>query len=184
MPLPSKSIKRPVTVAMFYIAIALIGLYAFSRIGVDLLPDINIPRLLIQTTYSNASPEEIEKRITIPLESTVRTVTGIKNVTSVSKEGISFISLDFIWGTDMDFALISLREKLDNVRFILPEESGRPTIIRVDPSAAPIMTLSLSIDGKNTPQTQVNRIQFVNESSSESDIRRLIDLKEAARVIF
>jgi len=184
MPLPSKSIKRPVTVAMFYIAIALIGLYAFSRIGVDLLPNIYIPRLLIQTTYSNASPEEIEKLITIPLESTVRTVTGIKNVTSVSKEGISFISLDFIWGTDMDFALISLREKLDNVRFILPEESGRPTIIRVDPSAAPIMTLSLSIDGKNTPQTQVNRIQFVNESSSESDIRRLIDLKEAARVIF
>lgn len=60
MPLPSTSIKRPVSVAMFYIAVALIGIYAFSKIGVDLLPNINIPHLLIQTTYPNASPEEIE----------------------------------------------------------------------------------------------------------------------------
>jgi HAE1 family hydrophobic/amphiphilic exporter-1 len=60
MPLTSTSIKRPVTVAMFYIAIALIGIYAFSKIGVDLLPNINIPHLLIQTTYPDASPEEIK----------------------------------------------------------------------------------------------------------------------------
>lgn len=198
MPLPSTSIKRPVTVAMFYIAVALIGIYAFSRIGVDLLPNINIPHLLIQTTYPNASPEEIEKLITEPLESSARTVTGIKNITSVSKEGISVISVNFIWGTNMDFALLSLREKLDNVRFILPREAGRTTIIRVDPSATPIMTLSLSTSGltptrkdgtamanlRGVKQASGNNIQFVSESSPESDIRKLIDLKEAARVIF
>lgn len=174
---PSTSIKRPVTVAMFYIAVALIGIYAFSRIGVDLLPNINIPHLLVQTTYPNASPEEMEKLVTEPLESASRTVTGVKNITSVSKEGISVISINFIWGTDMNFALLSLREKLDNARFILPREAGRPTIIRVDPSATPIMTLILSYNekGKN---------QFVNQSSSENDIKRLIDLKEVARVIF
>src|SRR5690606_4028787 len=141
MSLPSVSIKRPVAIAMFYIAVALIGIYSFSRIGVDLLPNVNIPHLLVQTTYSNASPEEIEKLITEPLESAAGTVPGIKNVTSVSKEGISVISLDFTWGTNMDFALLSLREKLDNVRFLLPREAGRPTIIRSDPSASPIMTL-------------------------------------------
>ena len=177
MPLPSTSIKRPVTVAMFYIAVALIGIYAFSRIGVDLLPNINIPHLLVQTTYPNASPEEIEKLVTEPLESASRTVTGVKNITSVSKEGISVISINFIWGTDMNFALLSLREKLDNARFILPREAGRPTIIRVDPSATPIMTLILSYNEKE-------KNQFVNQSSSENDIKRLIDLKEAARVIF
>jgi len=188
MPLPSTSIKRPVTVAMFYIAVALIGIYAFSKMGVDLLPNINIPHLLIQTTYPNASPEEIEKLITEPLESTARTVTGIKNITSVSKEGISVISVNFTWGTDMNFALLSLREKLDNVRFILPREAGRPTIIRVDPAATPIMTLSLSPrpspKGRGVEQHSINKIQFVSESSPESDIKRLIDLKEAARVIF
>lgn len=173
---------------MFYIAVALLGIYAFSRIGVDLLPNINIPHLLIQTTYLNASPEEIEKLITEPLESAARTVNGIKSVTSVSKEGISVISLDFVWGTNMDFALLSLREKLDNVRFILPREAGRPTIIRVDPAATPIMTLSLSPrpspKGRGVEQAPNNMIQFVSESSPESDIKRLIDLKEAARVIF
>ncbi|MFN3872191.1 MAG: efflux RND transporter permease subunit [Ignavibacterium sp.] len=63
MSLSSTSIKRPVTVAMFYFAVALIGIYAFSRIGIDLLPNINIPHLLIQTTYPNASPEEIENLV-------------------------------------------------------------------------------------------------------------------------
>lgn len=188
MPLPSTSIKRPVTIAMFYIAVALIGIYAFSKIGVDLLPNINIPHLLVQTTYQNASPEEIEKLVTEPLESASRTVTGVKNITSVSKEGISVISINFTWGTDMNFALLSLREKLDNTRFILPREAGRPTIIRVDPSATPIMTLSLSPrpspKGRGVEQAPANKIQFVSESSAKADIRKLIDLKEAARVIF
>ncbi len=188
MPVPSTSIKRPVSVSMFYIAIALIGIYAFSRIGVDLLPNISLPHLLVQTTYPNASPEEIEKLITEPLESTARTVTGIKNVTSVSKEGISVISLNFTWGTDMNFSLLSLREKLDNIRFLLPREAGRPTIIRIDPAATPIMTLCLS-PGQSTENNKIdqysgNKIKFVSESASESDIRTLIDLKEAARVVF
>ncbi len=193
MPLPSTSIKRPVTIAMFYIAVALMGIYAFSRIGVDLLPEINIPHLLVQTTYPNASAEEIEKLITEPLESAARTVTGIKNVTSVSKEGLSVISLDFVWGTNMDFALLSLREKLDNVRFILPREAARPTIVRVDPSATPIMTLSLSTrsftsipssEGREAEHSPVTKIQFVSKSSPEYEIKKLIELKEAARVIF
>lgn len=177
MPLPSTSIKRPVTVTMFYIAVALLGIYAFSKMGVDLLPDINIPHLLVQTTYPNASPEEIEKLITEPLESTAGTVNGVKNITSVSKEGISVISLDFVWGTDMNFALLSLREKLDNARFILPREASRPSIIRIDPSASPIMTLVISY--KNAFNTK-----FIKQTSSEDKIKELINLREAARVIF
>ncbi|WP_168026818.1 efflux RND transporter permease subunit [Ignavibacterium album] len=178
---------------MFYIAVALIGIYAFSRIGVDLLPEINIPHLLVQTTYPDASAEEIEKLITEPLESAARTVKGIKNVSSVSKEGLSVISLDFVWGTNMDFALLSLREKLDNVRFILPRDAARPTIVRVDPSATPIMTLSLSArsftpipfsKGREAEHSPVAKIQFVGKSSPEYEIKKLIELKEAARVIF
>lgn len=165
MPFPSLSVKRPVTVAMFYIAVTLIGMYAFSKIGVDLLPNINIPHLLVQTTYSNASPEEIEKLITVPLESAAGTVTGVKNLTSVSKDGISVILIDFTWRTDMNFALLSLREKLDNVRFLLPREASRPTIIRVDPSVAPIMTLILSYKDETN-----ERIRFVKHSADEMGI--------------
>lgn len=178
MPLPTESIKRPVATAMFYIATALLGIYAFSRIGVDLLPNINIPHLIVQTTYPNASPEEVEKMITEPLESAAGTATGVKKVVSVSKEGISVISVDFVWGTDMDYALLALREKLDNASFSFPREVGRPTIIRIDPSSTPIMTLVLSYKSSGSD------IRLVDYHSDETDIRRLIDLKEAGRVIF
>ncbi len=179
MPLPSTSIKRPVTVTMFYLGIALISIYAFSRIGVDLLPNVNVPHLLVQTSYPDATPEEVEKLITEPLESAVGTVNGVKNISSVSKQGISVISVDFTWGTNMDYTMLAMREKLDNVRFILPREAERPTIIRINPSSTPILNLVLTYRGTNQ-----NKINFVNYTSSENDIKKLIDLKEAARVIF
>jgi HAE1 family hydrophobic/amphiphilic exporter-1 len=178
MPIVSQSIKRPVAVTMFYIAAALLGIYAFSRIGVDLLPNISIPHLIVQTNYPNSTPEEVEKLVTEPLESAAGTVTGVKKITSVSKEGISVLSIDFVWGTDMDYALLALREKLDNISFMLPREAGRPSIIRVDPSSTPIMTLVLSYKEID------NEIKFANYNTDEADIKRLTDLKEAARVIF
>ncbi|MEW6005361.1 MAG: efflux RND transporter permease subunit [Stygiobacter sp.] len=175
----NKIIQRPVTISMLYIGLAILSIFAFASLGVDLLPNVNIPHLIVQTTYPNATAEEVEKQITEPLESAAGTVTGVKKVTSLSKEGISFISIDFIWGTDMRYALLSLREKLDNVSFALPKEAGRPTIIRVDPSSFPIMTLVLSYKNKSK-----SNISFVDHTSTYEEIKSLIDLKEAARVIF
>ena len=219
---------------MFYLGIAFLGVYAFSRIGVDLLPNVNLPHLLVQTTYPNANPEEVEKLVTEPLESAVGTVTGVNKITSVSKEGISVISVDFIWGTDMNMAMLAMREKLDNIRFVLPREAGRPTIVKSDPSASPIMSLVLAYRGenlelrsqkleqrrkskeiitserrtserrtneqrtnerrtnerrtKNNEQRTKNILeihnQFVTHNSPYPEIKRLIDLKEAGRVIF
>ncbi len=217
MSISSTSIKRPVTITMFFLGIAFLGIYAFSRIGVDLLPNVNLPHLLVQTTYPNASPEEVEKLITEPLESAVGTVTGVKKITSVSKEGISVISVDFIWGTDMNMAMLAMREKLDNIRFVLPREAGRPTIIKSDPSASPIMSLVLAYrsqsselrtqnlelrrenkevrtserrtnerrtNGQRTKNILEIHNQFVTHNSPYPVIKRLIDLKEAGRVIF
>ncbi len=174
-----KIIQRPVTISIIYIGLAILSIFAFASLGVDLLPNVNIPHLIVQTTYLNATAEEVEKQITEPLESAAGTVTGVKKVMSLSKEGISFISIDFTWGTDMKYALLSLREKLDNISFALPKEAGRPTIIRVDPSSSPIMTLVLSYKNKTK-----SNIDFVDHSSNYEEIKKLIDLKEAARVIF
>jgi HAE1 family hydrophobic/amphiphilic exporter-1 len=205
----STSIRRPITITVIFIAVALLGIFSFFNLGIDLLPNVNIPHLIVQTTYANASPEEVEKQITEPLESAVATVTGVKKVTSVSKEGVSVISVDFVWGTDMKFALLSLREKLDNMSFALPREVGRPTIIRSDPSSSPIMTLVLSYRGevvkekgkskkeKGENETADEQLaeslytlhstfntQYLDHDSPKEDIQRLIDLKEAGRVLF
>lgn len=182
MKISTISIRKPVTTSVTYIAIALVGIYAFMKIGVDLLPNVAIPHLLVQTAYPNATAEEVEKQITEPLESAAITVTGVKKVTSVSKEGISLISIDFNWGTDMKFAILSLREKLDNMSFALPKESGRPTIIRLDPASSPIMTLVLSY--RNQFNNNVNNIKYIDHDSAPQDIQRFVDLKEASRLIF
>lgn len=143
MPLPTLSIKKPVAVSMFYIGIALLGIFAFSRLGVDFLPNVNMPHLMVQTSYPNATPEEVEEQVTKPLEAQIGTVVGVKKIKSVSKEGISVISVDFDWGTDMKYSFLSMREKLDNVSFN-SQDVSRPVIMKSDPTSSPFMTLVLT----------------------------------------
>lgn len=174
---------------MLFLALAFLGIFAFSRLGIDLLPNIYLPHLVVQTTYQNATPEEIEKLVTEPLESTIGTISGVKKITSLSKEGISVISVDFVWGTDMNYTVLQLREKLDNTGFALPQEAGRPTIIRADPSASPILSLVLSYKNRIptfefSKDSKLTSSRFVDHSSPPQEIKRLIDLKEAARVVF
>jgi len=144
MKITDLSIKRPVTTFMFFLTIVLLGFVSFKELGVDLLPDISYPKLSVVTQYSGVAPEEIETLITTPLESAVSRIPGLRNVESVSKEGMSYMTLEFSWGTDMDFALLHTREKLDEAQSLLPEDVEDPTIIPLDPSSKPIMIISIS----------------------------------------
>jgi hydrophobic/amphiphilic exporter-1 (mainly G- bacteria), HAE1 family len=195
------SIRKPIATAMVFVAIGLLGLVAFVRTGVDLLPTIAIPRVVISTTLRDATPEEIETLITAHIEAGVSTLHGIKTTQSVSREGLSVIIVEYIWGTNMDIAILALREKLDNVRFVLPKEAGRPTISRIDPTSQPIMTLALTYNEKSINQNDTartpaqpqasmplsisnQRLTYIDQSSDSTDINRLINLKEAGRLIF
>ncbi len=142
MALPDLSIRRPVATAMAFIAIILLGGIAFWKLPVDLLPDVTFPTLSIWTQYPEAGPAEVERFITEPVERSVARVPGVKSVSSVSREGASQVRLQFLWGTDMDFATLNVRERLDNVRYELPERAERPTILRSDPTSEPVMTLA------------------------------------------
>lgn len=138
------SINRPVTTVMFYLAIILMGAVSLSQLSVDLLPSISYPRLSVITQYPGVAPEEIEKLVTIPLETSLSRIPGLRKVESVSKEGFSFITVEFSWGTNMDFALLHVRERLDSARDTLPEGCDKPLIIALDPQSQPIMTLALT----------------------------------------
>jgi len=141
------SVNRPITVTMFFIAVLMIGLISLSRLSVDLLPDLSYPQLTVQTQYLDVAPEEIENLITKHIESSVSTLSGIKRISSVSKEGFSLVTIEFLWGTNMDIATLNVREKLDQVRNTLPDAAQRPVIIRIDPSSQPVM--SVSVSGEN-----------------------------------
>ena len=147
MKLAKMAIERPVATLMCYIAVILLGFISLRQLSVDLLPEISYPRLSVVTEYRGVAPEEIETLITEPLEAAVSRTPGLRRVESVSKEGVSYLTLEFSWGTDMDFAMLHAREKLDSVRFQLPEEAENPTIIALDPKTRPIMVIAVSGEG-------------------------------------
>ncbi|HSQ79005.1 MAG TPA: efflux RND transporter permease subunit, partial [Candidatus Bathyarchaeia archaeon] len=146
MKLAKLAVDRPVTMYMFYLAVILLGAVSLRELSVDLLPDISYPRLSVITNYPGVAPEEIETLITAPLESAVSRIPGLRRVESVSKEGVSLLTLEFDWGTDMDFTMLHTREQLDNAKDQFPEDAESPTIIPLDPQSRPIMTLALSGD--------------------------------------
>jgi HAE1 family hydrophobic/amphiphilic exporter-1 len=144
MKITQLTIKRPVTTFMFFLGIVLLGFVSLRELSVDLLPDISYPRLSVVTEYPGVAPEEIETFVTLPLEAAVSRIPGLRRVESVSKEGQSFMTLEFSWGTDMDFAMLHTREKLDGAP--IPEQAEDPTIIPLDPQSKPIMVLAISGD--------------------------------------
>lgn len=144
MSIPSRVIGRPIAVAMLFMAVIFLGAISFQRLPIDLLPDISYPKLVIYTSYPNVAPAEVERLVTERVERNVAGVPGIEHMESISREGVSLITLRFAWGTDMDFAALNVREKLDNVAGSLPEQASRPVVLRTDPTAEPIMALSVS----------------------------------------
>jgi HAE1 family hydrophobic/amphiphilic exporter-1 len=129
---------------MLFLAVIFLGLISFFRIPIDLLPDIQYPRLVVYTRYPDVGPSEVEQFVTEPIERQVGRVPGVERVESASREGVSLVTLRFAWGTDMDFAALNVREQLDNIRDQLPDLADRPVILRTDPNSEPIMTVSVA----------------------------------------
>ena len=139
--------RRPVTVFIFALAAVVFGGVAFRDLAVDLLPDITYPSLTVQTGYEGAAPVEMETLITRPVEDAVGVVNGVNRVVSSSRADISEVTLEFSWGTNMDFASLDVRERLDQVR--LPVAADRPVLLRYDPSLDPILRMGLAGGGSD-----------------------------------
>jgi len=159
------SIRRPVTVAVFGIAAIVFGLVAFRDLAVDLLPDIAYPSLTIRTGFEGMAPAEIETLITRPVENAVGVVNGVVSVTSSSRADLSEVTLEFGWGTNMDFAALDVRERLDLLR--LPEEAERPVLLRYDPSLDPVMRIGLTGD------EELVRLRLIGEREVKRTLERV-----------
>jgi HAE1 family hydrophobic/amphiphilic exporter-1 len=140
------SVKRPVGTIMFYVGVILLGVISYTKLAINLLPDLSFPKITVVTHYAGSGPEEIERFITSPLEGPLASIKGVKKITSVSQEGVSIITLEFHWGTDMDFAMLHTKEKTEEVRSSLPDDHEAPVIMEMDPSASPIMIVILDSD--------------------------------------
>ncbi len=141
---------------MFYVGIILLGVISLSKLAINLLPDLSYPKITVVTYYAGSGPEEIEKFITAELEGPLSAIPGVKKINSISKEGVSIVTLEFHWGTDMDFANLHTKERTEEVKGRLPDDSDSPLIMEMDPSAAPIMIAvmsSKSVDLKKQKET-------------------------------
>lgn len=141
------ALKRPIAVSMVFLALALLGFLSWQRLPLELMPSLNYPQLTIVTDCENVAPLEMESLVTKTLESALSTVSRVRQINSLSREGVSLITLDFDWGTNMNYASLDVREKLDQVRDLLPKEATTPMIIRYDPASLPVMTLAVKGTG-------------------------------------
>lgn len=138
------SVKRPVAILMCVLIVLVLGGVSLSKIPVDLMPDISFPIAIVSTTYSGVAPQEIENIVTKPIENAVATVNNVKSIQSISSEGSSIVIAEFNSGTDMDFATLNMREKIDMIKGYLPDDVGDPVVMKIDPNMLPIVTISVT----------------------------------------
>lgn len=142
MSLYSSAVKKPVTTILVFVAVVIIGLFSLLKLPIDLYPDIDTNTIMVMTTYSGASSQDIEQNVTRPLENTLNSVEHLKHITSNSKENISIITLEFEYGYDIDVLTNSVRDKLDMVSSMLPDEAETPIIFKFSTDMIPIVLLS------------------------------------------
>ena len=140
------AVKRPIMTALCFIAVVIFGLFSFSKLPIDLLPDIETNTIMVMTSYPGASASDIENNVSRPLENTLNSVEHLKHITSKSSENISFITLEFEYGYDIDALTNDVRDKLDMVTSALPDEVNTPIIFKFSADMIPILMLSVKAE--------------------------------------
>jgi HAE1 family hydrophobic/amphiphilic exporter-1 len=138
-------VRKPVTTLMFFIAVLIIGIVMFTRLSVDFLPEIENPVVTVLTEWPGASTEDVENKVTKMIERALGSVNNLKEMTSVTKEGISSVTCEFIWGTNLDEASNDMRSNLDRVVGDLPDDVETPRLMKFNTSQIPIQFFGITV---------------------------------------
>lgn len=144
MSLPQLAVRRPVATTVVVCLLVLLGTVSLFLTPVDLLPKLEIPMVVVSTEYGGAGPREVETMVTEPIEEAVGAVANVTRVSSASSDGRSLVVAEFSWGTNMDVAVQDVRDKVELVTPFLPSGTGKPLIIRADPSLMPVVRVGFS----------------------------------------
>jgi len=160
--------RRPVAISMFMVALAVFGVVSFSKLPVDLLPEISYPTITVRTAYPGAAPEDVEDRISIRLQEALSTLPDLVRTTSVSRAGYSDIVLEFDWGTNMTFSVQDVRDRLDGV--FLPDGAERPLILRYDPNLDPILRIGVRPAGELLGEETLIQLRWLAEKKIKREL--------------
>jgi len=142
------SIKKPFTILVAVIIILVFGVISFMKMTPDLFPKIDTPFVIVMTTYPGASPEEIESQITEPMEQQFATLTNLKNVNSISSANYSVVQMEFSDKVNMDAISVDIRDKIDQVKGILPENASTPVVMKINLDMMPVVIATVGIKDK------------------------------------
>ena len=157
--MPKMSVKKPFTVLVMVASLILLGYVSLTKMQMDLLPKINLPYILVVTTYPGASPEKVESTVCEPLEANLGTISGVKNVFSISYENYGIVELEFEDGTDLDSVMVKVSTAIDTTSAAFPEECGTPSIMELSTDMMANEYVAVSYEGKDITELS----DFVNE---------------------
>ena len=149
MSLYQSAVHRPVTTIMIFVGVVVLGLFALTRLPIDLLPDMQVNRIMIVTSYSGAAPEEVENNVTKPIQNVLNGINGVKHITSQSKENVSVVTLELREGLDIESTINETRDKISAITEALPDGAGTPNIIKFGMDDLPILMLSVKSDASS-----------------------------------
>lgn len=158
--MPKMSVKKPFTVLVMVASLILLGYVSLTKMQMDLLPKINLPYILVVTTYPGASPEKVESTVCEPLEANLGTISGVKNVISISNENYGLVELEFEDGTDLDSVMVKVSTAIDTVEATFPEECGTPSIMELSTDMLANEYIAVSYEGKDITELS----DFINEN--------------------
>jgi len=138
------AINKPITTALIFVGVMVVGLFSLSRLPIDQFPEMDMPYITIMTTYPGASASEVETNVTKLVENAVTSVDGLKELTSSSRDGMSIVSLELEWGTNRDEAANDVRSYIDMTRTNLPDGCSSPMIFKLNSSMMPILQYSVT----------------------------------------
>jgi HAE1 family hydrophobic/amphiphilic exporter-1 len=161
------SIRRPVTVVVVCLALAVLGLFSLGRLPIDMIPDISFPMIVIYTSYPGVSPEEVEEKLTKTIENAAASASRVEKISSTSSEGASLVVVEYQWGTNLAEASNDLRERLDLIRDYVPDEATQPVLFKFDPSMMPIMILS--VEGRRDPAS----LRYIAENTVKTNLEQI-----------
>ncbi len=174
-------VRRPVATWMLALATAVFGLISYERLPLNLMPDLAYPTLTVRTEADGYAPEEVESQLSRPIEEALATVAGLQELESRSRAGLSDVVLEFDWGTSMDEASQSVRERLQTT--FLPDDVRRPLLLRYDPGQEPFLRIALGVDPSNAEAPRGDDALYLLRQVAVDDLKPALEAMDGVAAV-
>ncbi|HNS17152.1 MAG TPA: efflux RND transporter permease subunit [Bacteroidales bacterium] len=184
MSIYKSAVNKPITTIMIFIAVVVLGLFSLRNIPIDLYPEMEPPFISVMTTYAGANAADIETNVTKPIEDAMNSVDNLKEVTSLSYDNLSLVSMEFEWGTNLDEVMNDVRSVIDGTYNYLPEGCERPSVFKFSTSMMPILFYAITAEESYPGLEKIIEEKLVNPLNRIEGIGSVSTMGGPKRIIY